>query len=343
MTRQLPILGTEGRELAQLDVRRAALGELVDAAIRRSDEPMGANTARAYRAAWARWADWCDARGIVDYAPVEAHELLGMLEGMNRAGLAPATIDLTLSAISSVDAWMRTQAGQTPVAVRQDGRVRRWLRSVRKERAEDKQRQAPPLLRPDLMHVLGELERIEPQRGIGLEALRWLARRDHAMILIGWLGAFRTEVIARLRVSDVRVDAEGLEVIVRKSKTRQTGDAQTKYLYAQRVPELCPRTQWLLWLELRGACEDEAPAFPSRTNKRMRPIDVSNTVARRCVAAGVTRCTGHSLRAGLATWAKLAGQSESDIQAHGDWRGESVQRYFRRASARDGNPTKGLF
>jgi integrase len=328
--------------------RREALDALVRAALERSNEPYPPNTRRAYEQAWERWGDWCDRRELASYTPVPPTELLGMLEEMAQQGLSVSTVELTLSGISSVDTWLRTVAGAEPEPVRSDARVRRWMKQFRRSRAEDPVRQQPALLRPDLVHVLAEIARPQPAVGLTADQVTWLARRDHALIVMGWLGAFRCEVIGRLRVSDVRVEPGGLELVVRKAKNRQTGQPRTSYLYAQSVPELCPRVQWLAWHALRtqgGALEldPEAPAFPTRTGRRMAPGDVSQAVARRCIAAGVPGYTGHSLRSGLATWAKLIGKAESDIKQHGDWASETVQRYFRRATARDGNPTQGLF
>lgn len=344
--RQLAIAGANLAVV--LPRRREALEALVQAALARSNEPYPPNTRRAYEQAWERWGDWCDRRELESYTPVNALELLGMLEEMAQLGLSVSTVELTLSGISSVDTWLRTVAGAQPDPVRSDARVRRWMKQFRQARAEEPVKQQPALLRPDLVHVLSEIGRARAMPGISPEQLAWLARRDHAMIVMGWLGAFRCEVIGRLRIADVHVEPGGLELRVRKSKTRQTGQPRTSYLYAQSVPELCPRTQWLAWHALRtqeGALEldPELPAFPTRTGGRMAPGDVSRAVARRCDAAGVPGYTGHSLRSGLATWAKLIGKSESDIKQHGDWASEAVQRYFRRATARDGNPTQGLF
>lgn len=340
VTRQLPIVG------ARLDLvvapQRDALQALVRAALERSERPYPPNTQRAYVQAWDRWADWCDARGVTAYTPVDPIELLGMLEGMDRAGLKVNTLGLTLSAISAVDTWMRTEAGADPMAVRSHPRLKRWFKAFRQDRAEDPIKQAPALLRPELVHVLAELAKVEARRGIATTELEYLARRDHAMILLGWFGAYRTEVIARLRVADIEVDAEGIDVLARKSKTRQAGAPRRTYLYAQSFDEVCPRAQWLRWLELRGPVHPEDPAFPSRSGARMAPSAVSEAVQRRCAAAGYARFSGHSLRAGLATWAKLAGKSEADIRRHGDWQSDSVLRYFHYANSRDGNPTKGL-
>lgn len=339
--RQLVIAGA--RLDHAVDVRARQLDELVRAALERSDQPYPPNTQRAYARAWATWAAWCERRGIVELTPVNPHELCGLLEELDRAGMSRNTVELTVSAISAIDTWCRSRAGDNPTPVRAHSRVRGWLASFREGRSEERLRKAPALLRPELVAVVDAIGREAPRRGIAPELAAWAARRDHALILVGWFGAFRCETLARLQVADIIADGNGLDIVTRKTKTRRTSDSSGwSYLYAQTAPELCPRTAWLRWLEARGPHVPTDPAFPSREGKRMRPEVVSRVVSRRCEAARVEG-SGHSLRSGLATWAKLCGKPESDIQRHGDWASADTMRgYFQQANAREGNPTKGL-
>lgn len=340
MSRQLPIVGARLEHSISTEARD--LEALITAALERSDEPYPKNTQRAYRQAWARWQRWCDRRGIVEYVPVRPRELLGMLEEMERAGRARSTVELTLSAISAIDAYWRTTPDVQPIPLRSHPKIRRWMKTHREALAERPLREAPALLLPDLLHLVHELERDVARNGVKPDELAWLRARDHALIVVGWFAAFRVDSIARLRVSDVTVDDHGLELRMRKSKTDQVGEGAVKYLYAQRNEQLCPRTAWLRWRELVGDVDGEAFAFPTRRGARMTPDACAEVVTRRARAVGL-RATGHSLRAGLATWAKLCGKPESDIQKHGGWASAHVmQRYFRRANARKQNPTEGL-
>lgn len=317
--------------------------ELVQAALARSEEPATSNTQKAYEQAWGRWERWCLDFGLSLDAPVGAAELCGLLEQMAREGLAHATLELAVSGISVIDAWTRTKNGEAhPMPVRSHPRVKRFMKQHAMATKERTPRKAPALLRPDLVAVLGELVALRPQRGTSGHDLVWLAQRDHALLLVGWSGMLRTDSIARLRVSDVRDVDDGLELFLRASKTDQTGKGDTKHLYPASVEELCARAQWLRWCELRGEVDGEAPAFPGRNGARLAPTAVADIVRRRCAAAKV-RASGHSLRAGAATWAKMCGKSESDIQAHGGWAtADSMAEYFRRARARQFNPTLGL-
>lgn len=325
---------------------RLSHDELVAAALARSEEPAPPNTQKAYEAAWERWRRWCAEAGLDADAPVPAIELCGLLEQMAREGLAHATLELTVSGISVIDVWTRTKLGDPhPVPVRSHPRVRRFMRKHAEATKERPKRKAPALLRPDLVAVIGELLALRPQRGTSPIDVMWLAQRDHALLLVGWSGALRTDSIARLRVNDLRELDDGLELFLRASKTDQIGHGDTKHIYPASVEELCARTQWQRWSAMRGELGElggEAYAFVSRDGERLSPNAIADIVRRRCRAANV-KASGHSLRAGLATWAKLCGRPESDIQAHGGWKTTAaMHEYFQRARARQLNPTLGL-
>lgn len=317
--------------------------ELVQAAILRSEEQPNTNTQKAYQAAWERWEAWCIAGGLELAEPVNAEELCGLLEQMAREGLAHSTLELTLSGISILDVWQRVKQGEAhPMPIRSHPRVKRFMKRHAKATAERPKRKAPALLRPDLVAVLGELVTLRTQRGVSPADVAWLGQRDHALLLVGWSGALRTDSIARLRVSDLVVAGDGLELTLRASKTDQLGKGDTKHIYPASIDELCALTQWQRWLALRPDVDGEAPAFCARDGAALSAQAVQEVVRKRCHAAGV-KGSGHSLRAGLATWAKLCGKPESDIQAHGGWKSPaSMHEYFRRARARQLNPTLGL-
>ena len=72
---------------------------------------------------------------------------------------------------------------------------------------------------------------------------------------------------------------------------------------------------------------------------------VSRALQRACTRVGLNGdYSAHSLRAGLATSAKMAGCSDEAIQRHGRWQHRrSLERYYRLAPIYEArNPARGL-
>jgi hypothetical protein len=51
--------------------------------------------------------------------------------------------------------------------------------------------------------------------------------RDHALLLIGWKAALRSDDLARLQMADLHASEQGLSVFIARSKTDQTGHGTT--------------------------------------------------------------------------------------------------------------------
>ena len=51
--------------------------------------------------------------------------------------------------------------------------------------------------------------------------------RDHALLLVGWKAALRSDDLARLRMDDLHASEQGLSVFIARSKTDQTGHGTT--------------------------------------------------------------------------------------------------------------------
>jgi integrase len=73
------------------------------------------------------------------------------------------------------------------------------------------QTQRSPLLVPDLRKIADNL----PDNLLG--------KRDRAVLLVGFAGAFRRSEIVGLDVEDVQFTSDGVVITLRRSKTDQTG------------------------------------------------------------------------------------------------------------------------
>ncbi|WP_420366971.1 hypothetical protein [Curtobacterium sp. L1-20] len=83
-------------------------------------------------------------------------------------------------------------------------------------------RRAKPMTLKALQTTLLKIDVADLQTGA-------LATRDQALLLFGFVGAFRESELAALTVADLRlVDGEGVYARVRKSKTDQDGLGRIK-------------------------------------------------------------------------------------------------------------------
>jgi site-specific recombinase XerD len=144
--------------------------------------------------------------------------------------------------------------------------------------------------------------------------------RDRALLLLGFAGAFRRSELVALDVADLSFTARGVEVTIRRSKTDQEGAGRVVAIPLGSQAETCPVRSLRAWLEAAGI---EAGSIFRAVNRwgrvggRLADRDVACTVKRAAERAGLDPAafSGHSLRAGLATSAALAGKSDRAIMA----------------------------
>lgn len=144
-------------------------------------------------------------------------------------------------------------------------------------------------------------------------------RRDKALLLLGFAGAFRRSEVIGLDVADIEHVRQGIVVTLRRSKTDQIGAG-----YKLGIPfgrsRWCPVRHLADWLD--HAKIEAGPIFRGINrhghvaDQRLSGEAVSIIVKERAKAAGFDpdAYSGHSLRAGLATSAVLAGVSTLSIR-----------------------------
>lgn len=166
-----------------------------------------------------------------------------------------------------------------------------------------------------------------------------LGIRDRAILLIGFAGAFRRSEIVSLDVEDLKFTAEGLTVMLRRSKTDQDANGRKIGIPYGSNPETCPVRSLGAWID--AAAITAGPVFRGVTATGIvlpgRLCD--RTVARRVqfyadkIGRTATDFGGHSLRSGHATSAAIGGASERSIMNQtGHHSVTMVRRYIR-----DGN------
>jgi integrase len=166
-----------------------------------------------------------------------------------------------------------------------------------------------------------------------------IGTRDRALVLLGFAGAFRRSELVGLDVEDCVFGKDGLTVTLRRSKTDQDGAGRKIGIPYGSNPETCPVRTIQAWMELAGISSGPLLRSINRHGKlgpgHLSGIDVARVVKRLAERAGLdaVKFAGHSLRAGHATSAAIAGASERSIMNQTGHRSvQMVRRYIRDGS-----------
>lgn len=167
--------------------------------------------------------------------------------------------------------------------------------------------EAKPLLRDDLFLLLERTP--DNLKGI----------RDRALLLVGFAGGFRRSELVGLNFPDVDHVKQGVVLALRKSKTDQTGVGRKIAIPFGRG-RWCPVNALDTWLDRSGIAT--GPLFRPvnrhghSLEQRLSGEAVSLVIKQRLSTAGIdpTGYSGHSLRAGFATSAAMAGVSTWKIR-----------------------------
>jgi site-specific recombinase XerD len=279
----------------------AELGQVVDKARGYAAASKAANTVRAYRSDWQHFSTWCVVRGV-EQMPAAPHTIalyIADLGGFNK----PATITRRLAAIAKIH---QAAGHESPCAMRH-AEVREVLAGIKRIHGTAQPGKAALLIE----HLRLLLNVIPADKLIG--------KRDAALLLLGFAGAFRRSELVALTIGDIVFSDDGLKVTLRSSKTDQEGRGRSVGVPYGSNPQLCPVRSLRRWIEAAGILE--GPVFRG-VNRHGRLADnalqgkvVRSVVQRYCKKAGVdaTQFSAHSLRSGFVTQATIGGASERSI------------------------------
>lgn len=271
------------------------------------------NTRRAYRADWQDFAAWCEKyrRMALPASP----DTVAYYLADRSLKLKTSTLQRRLATIAEAH---RAAGHELPT---RHAQVKLVWAGIRREKGTA-QAHVKPVLTKHIRLMVANL----PASLLGV--------RDRALILLGFAGAMRRGELVGLDVDDLAIGDEGIVVIVRKSKTDQTGAGRKIGIPFGKYDETCPVRAVQAWLEQSGI--GEGPVFRS-VNKhghvmegRLSDKAVAAVVKRSLVAAGKSarRFAGHSLRAGLITQAAMSGVSERAIQEQSGHKSLAVMRRY---------------
>ena len=319
-----------------------SLERLVETARDYAAQATAENTNKAYLADWKHFASWCRRRGATQFTPDP--QLIGLyiteLAAPQDASpaLAVSTIERRLSGL----VWNYQQRGQ--VLDRKDPHIATVLSGIKRAHAKPPV-QKEPIAPDELLQMVGTLS----------FSLRDL--RDRAILLIGYAGGFRRSEIVALDVNRndtidgkgwIEIEDEGA-IVIQQTKTgwkevaigRGSSDAS------------CPvhaLEQWLHYAKI-----DHGPVFRRvlRDNSKVQDERLSDRhvvrlIKKTMLDAGLRSdvpekerlalFSGHSLRAGLASYAEA---DERHVQKQlGHASAEMTRRYQRRRDRFRVNLTK---
>jgi site-specific recombinase XerD len=273
------------------------------------------NTLRGYRGDWRHFCEWCEAREL-STLPASPETVAGYIAdcaGRLKVGSIQRRLNAIAEAHKAVGVESPTSAGM----------VRNTIKGIRRTMGTAAVQKAAALT--------DDIRAMVAMTDAGL-----IGVRDRAMILLGFAGAFRRSELVGLDVGDCEFGKDGLTITLRRSKTDQDGAGRKIGIPYGSNPETCPVRTVQSWMEQSGVTTGPLLRSINRHGKirpgRLSGIDVTRVVKKLAKRAGLdaAKYGGHSLRAGHATTAAIAGATERSIMNQTGHRSvQMVRRYIR--------------
>ena len=153
--------------------------------------------------------------------------------------------------------------------------------------------------------------------------------RDKALILIGFAGGFRRSELVNIYYEDVEFVPEGVKILIKRSKTDQSGEGTIKAIPYFDNQEFCPVIALKNYINNKFTDKFERKIF------EISDKSVALIIKKYADKAGLdsSRYAGHSLRSGFATTAAEFGAEERNIMAMtGHKTTQMVRRYIHEAN-----------
>lgn len=298
------------------------LGRLAEQAGRLICASKACSTRRAYAADLADFQRFTIRHSLPFLPSTPETVVLYMTDLASR--LSVATIQRRMAAITC--AHREAGYADSPASPRRHYVVREVMAGIKRTLGTAQQGSAPLLI--------GDIRRMVAATPDNL-----LGVRDHALILVGFSGAFRrSELASILEVEDLAFTDSGVYIRLRRSKTDQEMQGRNVALPLGEHSDTCPVRALRSWLE--AAVITSGPVFRSVDRHghvaahALSPRSIAKILKCAATRAGIdaTSIAGHSLRAGMVTQAALNGSKEREIaRTTGHHSDDMVRRYVRLA------------
>ena len=151
--------------------------------------------------------------------------------------------------------------------------------------------------------------------------------RDKAIILVGFSGGFRRSELVNIEYEDIEFVNEGVKILIKRSKTDQSGEGMTKAIPYFDNKSFCPVISLKNWMDNSEAksgkifdISDKSVALIIKKYASLSGLDPN-------------KYGGHSLRSGFATSTAESGAEERNIMAMtGHKTTQMVRRYIQEAN-----------
>ena len=153
--------------------------------------------------------------------------------------------------------------------------------------------------------------------------------RDKALILIGFSGGFRRSELVNIEFEDVEFVQEGVKILVKRSKTDQSGEGVIKAIPYFDNLEFCPVKALKEYIKSKFTNISDGKIFD------ISDKSVALIIKKYAEKSGLdsSKYSGHSLRSGFATTAADFGAEERNIMAMtGHKTTQMVRRYIQEAN-----------
>lgn len=236
-----------------------------------------AATRKAYQSDVTIFKDWCDSMNL-DALPATGATLADFIASQADAGFSVSTIQRRCAAIRALH-----DAAGLPSPT-DEKVVRTTLRGIKREHgvAPDKKK----AITIDMLYKV--LARVD-ESGIA-------GKRDKAILLLGFSGAFRRSELASLDVEDLTFSDKGIEVFLKRSKTDQFAEGETVAIVSKRM-------------DIAGALQGYMQSAGINSGALFRRISKSGRVLD-------GRLTDKSIAEIVKKYASLAGYNPDDFAGH---------------------------
>lgn len=255
------------------------------------------NTLRAYESDVKVFRLWCESRGFnpMPATPTVVANFLAAQAKLKDRDLKGGTIVRRAAAIRYVHRMAELPTLPTDAMI-----VRQTIQGILREKLLAPQKKSSATY--DIVRNMVDL--IDTSTLLGL--------RDRALLLLGFAGAFRRSELVAVRIEDLQIFEQGMDVTIRQSKTDQTGKGKKKPII--RGEEYCPVQAVHDWLDAAGITEGFIFRGVTKSG-RLRPSynnpkkpDISDKLVALVVKKYVAQIgfdpalfAGHSLRRGFIT------------------------------------------
>ncbi len=267
------------------------------------------NTLRAYQSDFKDFSSFCSKNGFSSM-PTEPKIIALYITNLSKTSKF-STLKRRIASISVIHKlkghYLDTKH---PIIMENLHGIKRTLGS--------RQRAKKPILINDLKLIIKALDKEKKNK-----------LRNKALILVGFAGGFRRSELVNLEKEDIEFVDEGVKILIKRSKTDQSGEGIIKAIPYFENKEFCPV------IALKEYIKSKSETLNNKKIFEISDKSVALIIKRYAEISGLdaSRYAGHSLRSGFATTAAEFGAEERNIMAMtGHKTTQMVRRYIQDAN-----------